>query len=314
LAKLNKYAVPQTTLARRVECSGIGLHSGQSIAMVMHPAAANSGISFRRVDLPGKPVIAARHGNVTDLMLCTTIADKKGAKVATVEHLMAALAGLGVDNVRVDLDGPEVPVMDGSSEPFVDAIESVGLVPQDAPRRYIRVLKTVEVRDGDRLARLEPANRFTVSMAIDFASAAIGAQEIEVELDAGAFRAELAAARTFGFEHEVAQLHAMGLGKGGSLDNAVIVSGDRVLNEEGLRFDDEFARHKALDAVGDLYLAGAPLLARFHGERTGHALNNRLLQALFADQTAWAYDTLSAGARLRPAPAYAHEGALAAAE
>lgn len=314
MAKQTQYAVPQTTLARRVECSGIGLHSGQPITMVLHPAAANSGVSFRRIDLPGKPVIPARHDNVTDLKLCTTVANAKGAKVATVEHLMAALAGLGVDNVRIDIDGAEVPVMDGSSEPFVDAIESVGLVAQDAARRYIRILKTVEVRDGARVARLEPANRFTVSMAIDFDSAAIGAQEVEVELCHGAFRAELAAARTFGFEHEVAQLHAMGLGKGGSLDNAVIVSGDRVLNEEGLRFDDEFARHKALDAVGDLYLAGAPLLARFHGERTGHALNNRLLQAMFADETAWCYETLSAGARLRPAPAYAQEGALVAAE
>jgi UDP-3-O-[3-hydroxymyristoyl] N-acetylglucosamine deacetylase len=304
-------------LARRVECAGIGLHSGQPITMVLHPAPAGSGIRFRRIDLASKPVIAARHDNVSDLVLCTTVADAKtGAKVATVEHLLAALAGLGVDNVRVDLDGPEVPVMDGSAEPFVAAIERVGLVEQNAARRYIRVLKAVEVRDGERVARLEPANRFTISMAIDFESPAIGRQDVEVDLDDGAFVVELAGARTFGFEHEVAQLRDKGLARGGSLENAVVISGDRVLNEEGLRFDDEFVRHKALDAVGDLYLAGAPLLARFHGERTGHALNNRLLHALFADATAWCFDTLQAGARLRPVakPVYAREGALAAAE
>lgn len=304
---LSGAGVAQTTLRRQVSCAGVGLHSGRPIQLSLHPAAANSGVVFRRIDLPGMPVIPAQYDRVSDLVLCTTLA-VDDVKVATVEHLLAALAGLGIDNVRVDVDGPEVPVMDGSAAPFVDMIEQAGTTKLGVPRRYIRILAPVEVRDGDRVARLEPGVGFAINIAIDFDSAAVGRQTVEIDLEDGAFKAELAAARTFGFAHEVQQLQAMGLARGGSLDNAVVIDGDRILNEGGLRFGDEFARHKALDALGDLYLAGAPIIGRFHGERSGHALNSRLLHELFAQSEAWCFtsDPMSV-----PAPV---EMALAAAE
>ncbi len=306
-SRLAELGVAQTTLKRAVSCTGIGLHNGHQIRLSLHPAAANSGIVFRRVDLPGTPVIPARYDRVSDLVLCTTLA-VDDVKVATVEHLLAALAGLGIDNARVDVDGPEVPVMDGSSAPFVGLIEQAGTLGLSTPRRYIRILAPIEVRDGNRVARLEPGYGFSVAVAIDFDSAAVGRQAVEVELDDGAFKAELASARTFGFAHEVQQLQAMGLARGGSLDNAVVIDGDRILNDGGLRFGDEFARHKALDALGDLYLAGAPIIGRFHGERSGHALNNRLLHELFAQPESWCFASHAVALPTHP------EMALAAAE
>jgi UDP-3-O-[3-hydroxymyristoyl] N-acetylglucosamine deacetylase len=283
----------QTTIGQRMACSGTGLHSGKPVSMTLIPALVDSGIVFRRTDLPGNPLIPARYDRASELVLCTGLANDSGVKVGTVEHLLAALAGLGVDNLVVELDGPEVPVMDGSAAPFVFLLECATVVAQDAPRRRIRILQTVEVRDGDKLARLEPGEGFTVAVEIDFASGAIGRQQVAVELEEGAFKQELARARTFGFEHEVEQMRALGLALGGSLENAVVISGDRVLNEEGLRFADEFVRHKALDAVGDLYLAGAPIAGRFVGIRTGHALNNRLLRELFARPEAWMWEFAS---------------------
>jgi UDP-3-O-[3-hydroxymyristoyl] N-acetylglucosamine deacetylase len=298
------YAGPsrQSTLLTEISCTGIGLHSGRAVTMTLRPAAPDTGINFCRTDLPGQPIIPARFDRATDLVMCTSLG-ADGAKVGTVEHLLAALSGLGIDNAMIDIDGPEVPVMDGSSAPFVFLLECAGVATQAAPRRYMRILETVEVRDGDKFARLEPFDGFSVSVQIDFESRAIGRQSVSVSMGSAAFKSELARARTFGFEHEVEYMRSQGLARGGSLDNAVVVSGDRILNEGGLRFDDEFVRHKALDAVGDLFLAGAPILGRFVAAKTGHALNNKLLRELFARPSAWSLETVSAP-----------EAALAAAE
>lgn len=281
----------QKTLKNRIKCSGIGLHSGAKVTMMLNPAAPDTGVVFRRIDLPGQPLVRARYDQVSDLRLCTTVSAGEGVAVGTVEHLMAAFAGLGVDNVVVEIDGPEVPVMDGSSAPFVFLIECADLIDQVAPRRYLKVLKPVEVREGQASAALLPADDFSLGFEIEFANPMIGRQVAEFRLAPGRFKADLARARTFGFVQEVEQMRAMGLARGGSLENAVVLGADRILNDDGLRYDDEFVRHKALDALGDLYLAGGPILGRYEGCRSGHALNNRLLQALFADKSAFAWTT-----------------------
>jgi UDP-3-O-[3-hydroxymyristoyl] N-acetylglucosamine deacetylase len=297
--------VKQRTLKNSIGCSGVGLHSGAKVTMVLHPAEANSGIVFRRTDINGNGAIIPAHwAAVNDTRLNTCIADSQGIGVRTIEHLMAALSGMGIDNALIDISGPEVPVMDGSAAPFLFLIECAGVVEQASPRRALKVLKPVAVRDGDKLAMLTPASMFSVEVEIDFPVAAIRRQACDVVLAGSAFKAEISRARTFGFEQEVAAMRAAGLGKGGSLDNAVVIScdGEKVLNEDGLRYEDEFVRHKALDAVGDLYLAGAPILGAFHGVRCGHALNNRLLRELFADKTAWTLVTIDAReAKNRPA-------------
>lgn len=280
----------QQTLRSAISCTGVGLHSGSKTSLTLHPAPADSGIMFRRVDVRGKESeIAAIWSNVSDTRLNTCISNEEGVSVRTIEHLMSALAGMGVDNAVIEIDGEEVPVMDGSAAPFVFLIECAGLVEQAAPRQVIKLLKSVTVTDGDKIASLRPADHFTLSVDIDFPAAAIGRQQVSLTLESATFKAEISNARTFGFEQEVEAMRAAGLGRGGSLDNAVVISGDgsRVLNEDGLRYGDEFVRHKLLDALGDLALAGAPLEAHFSGARTGHALNNRLLHALFADSTAW---------------------------
>lgn len=281
----------QRTLKSSISCKGVGLHSGARVSITLHPGLADGGIVFRRTDLPGKPLIPARWDAVSDTRLNTCIANADGVSVRTIEHLMAALAGARIDAAVVDIDGPEVPVMDGSASPFLFLIDCAGTVELSAPRRTIRILKRVEVREGEKLAALTPAfNGFSLRFEIDFASPAIARQECLVHLRDGAFKREVGRARTFGFEHEINALRAAGLARGGSLANAVVIGcDDRVLNEDGLRYDDEFVRHKVLDAVGDLYLAGAPITGHFHGVRSGHALNNRLLQALFADESAWTW-------------------------
>lgn len=289
----------QRTLKAPIHCRGIGLHSGAHVEMTLRPAAPDSGIRFYRSDCNTE--IPADWRNVVDSPLCTTLTNSKGDSVGTIEHLMAALAGLEVDNVMIELDGPEIPVMDGSASPFVFLIECAGLTVQDAPRRVIRVLKPVSVGTPGKSAALVPSDRFAVSFAIDFASSAIRRQELTLSPCPATFKHELSAARTFGFLDEVERMREAGLARGGSLDNAVVVAGDRVLNEEGLRYVDEFVRHKMLDAIGDLYLAGAPMLGHFHGTRSGHALNRQLLAALFADRAAWCY----AGAEQAPAAAVA---------
>jgi UDP-3-O-[3-hydroxymyristoyl] N-acetylglucosamine deacetylase len=277
----------QRTLLRPVNCVGVGLHSGRTVSLTLKPARAGSGIQFRRTDLSGVPAIPARWDRVVDTAMCTTLGTDKQNRVSTVEHLMAALAGCHVDNVLVEVNGPEVPVMDGSAQPFVFLIECAGLIEQAMSKTVIEILKPVRIEDGDKSAELVPADRFSVDFEIEFASSAIARQAIRLELVNGTFNREVARARTFGFMHEVEQLRAAGLALGGSLDNAVVVEGDKVLNSDGLRYDDEFVRHKVLDAVGDLYLAGGEICGAYRGVRSGHNLNNRLLRALFGDPAAY---------------------------
>lgn len=278
----------QQTLKNSIYCSGTGLHSGTKVAMSLHPAAPDTGIQFRRADIEGETaIVAGRYDHVSDTRLCTTLSNEAGVSVSTVEHLMAALAGCGIDNVVVEVNGPELPIMDGSSEPFVFLIDCAGVVAQDAPRRAIRVLKPVAIEDGASSARIEPWMGSSINVELDFSTKVIGRQTLFVDMLADSFRKDLSRARTFGFLHEVEALRAAGLARGGSLENAVVISGDTVLNEDGLRFDNECVRHKALDCVGDLYLAGAVIIGHFHGVRPGHGINNKLLRALLADESAW---------------------------
>jgi len=282
----------QQTLKKSVTIAGVGLHSGAIVTLTIAPADANSGITFIRTDLRGAAaIVPARWDAVVDTRMCTVIGNAQGTTIGTIEHLMSALAGCGVDNAVVSLDNIEVPIMDGSAAPFVAAIEQAGIAVTRAPRRVIRILKPVSVGDGVKSASFTPDDATTYSFDIDFSSAAISRQSRAVEMDSDVFKDEISRARTFGFLHEVEGLRKMGLARGGSLDNAVVISGDTVMNADGLRFTDEFVRHKILDAVGDLYLAGAPFVGHFHGVRAGHALNNQLLRALFADRSAWRYDT-----------------------
>lgn len=277
----------QHSLKTAIGCVGTGVHSGATVALTLAPAPAGRGIVFRRTDL-GRD-IPARFDYVADARLATTLAlpGEPDIRVSTVEHLLAALSGLGIDNALISLDGPEVPILDGSAAPFVFLIECAGIAAQDAPRRFLVPRQVVRVEDGDAWAELRPAPRaegLEMRLSIDFPAAAIGRQSLEVRLTPASFRRELAAARTFAMAEDVAALQAAGLALGGSLANAVVVDGARVLNPGGLRMDREFARHKLLDAVGDLALAGAPIRGRFVAHRSGHALNNRLLHALFAAQ------------------------------
>ncbi|HXP95549.1 MAG TPA: UDP-3-O-acyl-N-acetylglucosamine deacetylase, partial [Telmatospirillum sp.] len=289
--------VRQRTLKTSINCTGIGLHSGSKITMTLHPAPANTGIVFRRIDIAGGgALIPALWSNVSDTRLNTCVSDAEGATVSTIEHLMAALSGMGVDNALIDINGAEVPVMDGSAAPFLFLIECAGVIEQDASRQALKILKRITVQDGDKISTLTPAHDFSLRVEIDFSSAAIRRQECFLPMNDGAFKTEVSRARTFGFEQDLAAMRTAGLGKGGSLDNAVVIAcgGEKILNEEGLRYEDEFVRHKTLDAVGDLSLAGAPILGHFHGIRCGHGMNNRLLRALFADRSAWTMVELDA--------------------
>lgn len=275
----------QHTLKAPISCVGTGLHSGKRVSMTLRPAPANDGIAFRRTDLCRD--IPARFDSVVDTRLSTVLGNG-GARVATVEHVMAALAGCGIDNAMIELDGPEPPILDGSAAPFVFLLDCAGSIEQDAPRSAIEIRRTVRVTDGDAFAELRPGTAgLDMALSIDFAAAAIGRQALSLHLNTTSFRQELARARTFTLAEEIDQLRAAGLAQGGSLDNAVVVHQARVLNPAGLRMPDEFARHKLLDAVGDLALAGAPLIGRFVAHRSGHTLNNRLLRAMFADRSAW---------------------------
>lgn len=284
----------QATIGRGVTFSGIGVHGGQTANATVKPAAAGAGVFFRRTDITDRPnVVPARYDLVADTRLCTMLANESGVTVATVEHLMAALAGLGVTNAEIEIDGPETPIMDGSSEPFVRGLAAAGVVAQAAEQRAIEILKAVRVIDGDKSAALTPCRRFEMRFEIEFEDEAIGRQERAMTLVNGAFIDELCRARTFGRLCEVEMLRKAGLGRGGSLDNAIVVDGARVLNRGGLRYEDEFVRHKMLDAIGDLSLAGAPIIGRYEGVRAGHEITNQLLRALFADKSAWrwiAYD------------------------
>jgi UDP-3-O-[3-hydroxymyristoyl] N-acetylglucosamine deacetylase len=288
----------QHTLARPVETVGVGLHSGAKVRLALLPAPPEHGIRFRRTDYHQPIEIAVAPGAVTETRLCTGLS-QGGVGVATVEHLLSALAGVGVDNVTIEIDGPEVPIMDGSAAPFVLLLAEAGLLAQPVPRRYVRVVAPVEVRDGDKWARLEPYEGFRLTFSIDFAHPAIRASRTQAVVDLGKcdYVRAVARARTFGFVHEVEALRGMGLARGGSLENAVVLDEYRVLNPGGLRCEDEFVRHKILDAIGDLYVLGHPLLAHFVAHKSGHALNNRLLRALIATRSAWEWATLERAAK-----------------
>lgn len=284
---------PQQTLKTPISCRGIGLHSGARVSMTLLPAEPDTGILFRRTDAAynGRE-LKADWRNAVESALCTTLTDGEGFSIATIEHLMAAFAGAGIDNAVVELDGPEVPIMDGSASPFLFLIECAGIFQQEVARRAIKILKPVTVSEGGKSASLLPDSGFSMSFEIDFASSAIKHQDISLTVDPESFKSDLSRARTFGFLQDLERMRAAGLARGGSLANAVVVNGDKVLNEEGLRYTDEFVRHKALDAVGDLYLAGAPIIGHFRGSRSGHAFNRRLLEALFADPSAWCMTTM----------------------
>jgi UDP-3-O-[3-hydroxymyristoyl] N-acetylglucosamine deacetylase len=284
----------QTTLAGEARVSGLGIHGGQPANLTLRPAAADAGIVFVRTDFPGqRHPIPALADKVCDTRLATVIADG-GPTISTVEHIMAALAGLGVDNAVIEVDGPETPIMDGAAADFVAAIDAVGLRVLDAPRRYVEITQAIEIVQPGKRAALTPAGRFEFSVEIIFDSPAIGRQTLDLALDPASFRAEIAAARTFGFLAEVEQLRAAGLGRGATLENTIVVDGDHVMNPEALARPDDFVRHKALDALGDLALFGHPILGRYEASCSGHALNNALVRAALARPDAWRLTTLVA--------------------
>ena len=278
----------QTTLAREVELTGTGVHSGAPVSLVLHPAESDTGLRFLVVN-DGEVVseIPASVNHVKKLTLCTVIGDDRGTLIGTVEHLLSALRGLSVDNCYIEIDSAEVPIMDGSAAAFVNAIDEAGIRELSKPRSFIKVLKPIRVEDGDCWGEISPCSGFSLDVEIEFDSPAIGRQRLAMDVSPGAYRSELSRARTFGFMHDVEKLWAAGLALGASLENTVAIGDDRVINPEGLRYPQEFVRHKMLDAVGDLALAGAPLLASYRSVRGGHRLNARVLQALFADNDAW---------------------------
>lgn len=280
--------IKQRTLKNVIRATGVGMHTGEKVLMTLRPAPANAGIIFRRVDLDPIFEIKAEPHQVGDTALSTTLV-KDGVRVATIEHLMSALAGLGIDNLYVDLSASEVPIMDGSSGPFAFLIQSAGIAEQNVPKRFIRVLKTVEVHDEDKWVRFEPFDGFRVNFEIDFDHPVIRGNSRVADLDFSttSYLKEVARARTFGFLRDIEYLRQRNLVLGGSLDNAVVLDDYRVLNEGGLRYEDEFVKHKVLDAIGDLYLLGRNPIGAFTGHKSGHELNNQLLRTLLADQSAW---------------------------
>jgi UDP-3-O-[3-hydroxymyristoyl] N-acetylglucosamine deacetylase len=277
----------QRTLKAIVSATGVGLHTGQKVRMSLRPAQPDTGIVFRRLDLPGAAEIPARADLVGETRLCSCLVSGE-VKIYTVEHLMSALAGLGVDNAYVDLDGPEVPIMDGSAAPFALLIQQAGIEEQGAPKRFLRVKKRIEAKDGDKWAVLEPYEGFKLSFSIVYKHPVIAKSNTELSVDFAttSYLKEVARARTYGFMHDVEDLRDVGLALGGGLENAVVLDEHRVLNAEGLRFGDEFIRHKILDAIGDLYVLGRPLLAAFSAHKSGHTLNNALVRALLLDPAA----------------------------
>lgn len=286
----------QRTLQSMTRAVGVGVHGGQRVEMTLRPAPPDHGIVFRRVDLPQPVAIRVAPEVVSDTRMATTLSpegDPGGPKVQTVEHLLSACAGLGLDNLVVDITAEEVPILDGSAASFVYLLQSAGIALQDAPKRFIRVKKPVEIRDGEgpRLmwARLEPYEGYKLAFEIDFDHPAVDqtGQRVEFDMGSGQYKREIARARTFGFTKDVDMMRARGLGRGGSMDNVIVVDEHKVLNSEGLRYDDEFVKHKILDAIGDMAMAGHPLLAAYSAFRSGHALNNRLLRKLMADPQAW---------------------------
>ena len=292
----------QRTLKNLVRATGVGLHTGVKVYLTLRPAAPNTGIVFRRIDLDVPVEIKANPYAVGDTRLSSCL-EKDGVRVSTVEHLMSALAGLGIDNAYVDLTAPEVPIMDGSAGPFVFLLQSAGLEEQKVPKKFIRVLQTVEVRDGDKWVRFDPHNGFKLDLSIDFDHPVLerSRQSVCVDFSSTSYIREVSRARTFGFMQDVELMREQGLALGGSLDNAIVMDEYRVLNSDGLRYDDEFVKHKVLDAIGDLYLLGHPLIGAFSGYKSGHALNNQLLRRLVEQEHAWSYASFE---RIEDAPAF----------
>jgi UDP-3-O-[3-hydroxymyristoyl] N-acetylglucosamine deacetylase len=284
--------VRQRTLKKPVQVTGIGLHTGEKVSLALRPAPPNSGIIFRRVDLSPVVEIRADAHLVHDTRLSTCL-EADGARVATIEHLMSAFAGLGIDNAYVDLTSAEVPIMDGSAGTFIFLLQSAGLEEQPAAKKFIRIKKTIEVHDGDKWVRFEPYNGYRLDFTINFPHPVIAntKQTVTVDLNEHSYIRDISRARTFGFMHEFEAMRAQGRALGGNLDNAVVMDEYRVINPEGLRCEDEFVKHKVLDAIGDLYLLGYPLIGAFSGFKSGHALNNALLRALLEDEAAWEFVT-----------------------
>ena len=279
----------QQTIAEPISINGIGLHSGLDVSMKLYPAETDYGIKFIRKDLNSNNIIEALWSNVTNTQLSTTIGNKSGASVSTIEHLMSALSGLHIDNIKIEIDGPEVPIMDGSSIKFVDLIDQTTSQRLNKKRKILKVKKNIKVENNNSSAELKPNNQFSIDFEIDFPSKLVSKQSRQLQLVNGNYKTDIASARTFGFERDVDMLRSNGLALGGSLDNAVVVGETKILNSDGLRFKDEFVRHKILDSIGDLYLAGAPIQGYFLGNKSGHHLNNLLLRSLFADKNNYEY-------------------------
>ena len=277
--------IQQTTLTQSISINGIGLHSGIKVSMKLIPAEADFGIKFIRTDLSINNTVEALWSNVTNTKLSTTISNNEGVSISTIEHLMSALSGLHIDNLKIEIDGPEVPIMDGSSMEFVNLIETIPLKYLDKKRKIIKIKKNIKVINDNSSVELKPNKQFSIDFEIDFPSKLISKQSCQLQLINGNYKSDIASARTFGFEKDVDTLRSNGLALGGSLDNAVVVGDNKILNKDGLRYKDEFVRHKILDSIGDLYLAGAPIQGYFYGNKSGHYLNNLLLKSLFSDES-----------------------------
>jgi len=279
----------QQTIKETIAIKGIGLHSGKEVEIKLEPAGVDNGVKFIRIDKKNDNVIEAIWSNVSETVLSTTISNDSGLKISTIEHLMSALSGLHVDNLNIYINASEVPIMDGSSRPFVDIIENTGIKVQNKKRKLLNIKKTIEVKNNNSSVKITPNNQFSIDFEIDFPSQLVSKQSCQLQLINGNYKTDIAAARTFGFEKDVEHLRSNGLALGGSLDNAVVVGESKILNKDGLRYSDEFVRHKILDSIGDLYLAGAPIIGYFYGNKSGHYLNHQLLKKLFSDNSNYEY-------------------------
>ena len=275
----------QQTIRKSFSLNGIGLHSGKKVKIIVEPAKVNNGIKFIRTDLKKDNIVPALWSNVSSTNLCTTISNEKGVSVSTIEHLMSALSGMHIDNALIEIDGPEVPIMDGSSKVFVELIEKVKLIEQNSQRKILKVIKEIKVENNESYAKIIPHKEFSVDFEIEFDSHLINKQSCHLQLINGNYKSDISKARTFGFEEDVNYLRSNGFALGGNLDNAVVVGKDKILNKEGLRYKDEFVRHKILDSIGDLYLAGYPVQGYFYGKKSGHFLNNELLKKLLSSES-----------------------------
>jgi UDP-3-O-[3-hydroxymyristoyl] N-acetylglucosamine deacetylase len=281
----------QRTLKQAISATGVGLHSGERVKLTLLPAAPDTGIVFRRTDLPEPVDVKVEPALVNDTRLSSTLVTDTGVRVGTIEHLMSAFAGFGIDNLVVEVTAAEIPIMDGSAAPFIYLLQSAGVIEQTVPKRFIRVKQPLEIIEGDKWVRLDPMDGFKITLSIEFNHPAfnLAPQKVEIDFASSSYLDEISRARTFGFMHEVEYMRQHGLGLGGSLDNAIVIDDEYVLNPEGLRFPDEFVRHKILDAIGDLYIIGHPLIASFSGHKSGHAMNNKLLRKLLETPDAWEY-------------------------